>query len=72
MPVLENNRLAYQINFKSNSNKIVLGPATSIEMEAFYEKGNWFDGVHPTKKGAVLFSRWFAERFLETKKSDNR
>jgi lysophospholipase L1-like esterase len=34
-------------------------------MEAFYEKGNWFDGVHPTKKGAVLFSRWLAERFLE-------
>jgi hypothetical protein len=65
MPVLENNRLAYQINFKSNSNKIVLGPATSIEMEAFYGKGNWFDGVHPTKKGAVLFSRWLAERFLE-------
>ena len=62
MPALEINRYTYQNNFQRISKEITIGPPAPAEMEKFFGSENWFDGVHPTKDGAVDFSKWLGKQ----------
>jgi hypothetical protein len=68
MPTLEGHRRRYQLEFRESSGELVLGPPGFEEMQDFLGREKWFDGVHPTGAGAILFSKWLAEQLAGTMK----
>ncbi len=67
LPVLESHRAAYQTAFLASQKPDVplVGPADARESEALHRKDFWFDGVHPTGRGAGEVTRWFASRLAQ-------
>jgi len=61
LPMLEPHRTAYAAALRrSLPGSIFIGPPARSDLEAMLAEDCWFDGVHPTGKGAVMFSDWFA------------
>ncbi|MFI0347716.1 MAG: hypothetical protein ACH346_02925 [Chthoniobacterales bacterium] len=63
LPTLEMQRRAYQVAFAKSLpiTTIMLGPASLIVMKNLNCEKNWFDGVHPQREGAILFTQWLAQ-----------
>lgn len=68
LPTIEPSRAAYAEAFTrwARPQFAVLGPPSEAEMSRLTEADLWFDGVHPTGRGAELFSGWFAEQLLQS------
>ncbi len=66
LPMLEPSRTAYaeELSRLSDGSKPFLGPPSAVELGAMLSAECWFDGVHPTGKGAELFSDWFAGKLI--------
>ena len=62
-PAIEPHRRAWQESFAGVVGGII-GPPSGGEMEAFLDAGNWYDGVHPTGRGAELSTKWLARELL--------
>jgi hypothetical protein len=62
MPSLESHRRDYQLGFKRSFEGLMVGPPSREGLELFLNKNYWFDGVHPTGTGALLFTKWLAEQ----------
>ena len=62
MPSLESHRRDYQLGFKRSFEGLMVGPPSREDLELFLNKDYWFDGVHPTGAGALLFTKWLAEQ----------
>ena len=63
MPSLESHRRDYQLGFKSSFEGLMVGPPSREGLQFFLNKDYWFDGVHPTGAGALLFAKWLAEKW---------
>ena len=63
MPSLESHRRDYQLGFKRSFEGLMVGPPSREDLELFLNKDYWFDGVHPTGAGALLFTKWLAEKW---------
>ncbi len=63
LPTLELQRRAYQFAFAQHHpfTTTFLGPPSLDFMNMLLHQENWFDGVHPTGTGAILFTEWLAE-----------
>jgi hypothetical protein len=67
LPMLEPHRTAYAAALhRSLPGSIFIGPPARSDLEAMLAEDCWFDGVHPTSKGAALFSEWFAVQLAKT------
>ena len=63
MPSLESHRRDYQLGFKRSFEGLMVGPPSREDLELFLNKDYWFHGVHPTGAGALLFTKWLAEKW---------
>lgn len=70
MPALEGHRRNYQLGFRHALGGPMMGPPDSGKMRDFLDKNFWFDGVHPTGKGAEAFSSWLAGELIELEKGN--
>lgn len=66
LPMLESHRVAYAKDLRRLTGAAVpfLGPPSDAELRDMLSAEFWFDGVHPTGKGAELFSDWFAKNLI--------
>lgn len=48
---------------KFSSMRISFRRICGADLELFLNKDYWFDGVHPTGTGALLFTKWLAEQW---------
>lgn len=66
LPMLEPGRTAYAEELRRLSDGSIpfLGPPSDAELGTMLSAECWFDGVHPTGKGAELFSDWFAGKLI--------
>lgn len=72
LPMLEPHRMAYAKDLRrlSDGSMPFLGPPSDAELGAMLSAECWFDGVHPTGKGAELFSDWFAGQLISVLSSN--
>lgn len=67
LPTLEAQRRAYQLAFASKrpEGTVMVGPPSLLCMQNLSSENLWFDGVHPQKEGAVLFTQWIADEIIK-------
>lgn len=70
LPTIEPARASYSRAFaqRMRERSVVIGPPSADELSRLLSEEYWFDGVHPTGKGAELFSYWFADQVADSEK----
>ena len=66
LPTLEPVRRNYAQDLRQavGPSTAFIGPASRADLEPMLSEDVWYDGVHPTGKGAELFSDWFASKLV--------